>query len=142
MVSNPPERTPRITPYLLYSNLADALAWVVETCGFVERLRMLGEDGSPTHGEVEYLDGLVMMGAPGGDYRTPEQLGGITQSVHVYVDDVDAHYAHARQHGAHVVRELADQFYGDRTYAVRDPEGHEWVFSQHIRDVAPEDMHP
>lgn len=142
MVANPPEGTPRITPYLLYVDLAGAVDWVVETCGFIEKYRLNGPDGSPMHAEVEYLDGLVMMGAPGDGYRNPAQLGGVTQSVHVYVDDVDDHYAHARHHGAHVVREIADQFYGDRTYAVQDPEGHEWVFSQHVRDVAIEDMHP
>jgi len=23
-----------------------------------------------------------------------------------------------------------------------NPEGHQWSFAQHVRDVAPEDMHP
>jgi PhnB protein len=142
MVANPPEGTPRITPYLLYVDVARAVDWAVTTCGFTERYRIDGPDGAPMHAEVGYLDGVVMMGAPGDGYRNPSQLGGITQSVHVYVDDVDGHYAHAQSHGANVVREIADQFYGDRTYGLRDPEGHEWVFSQHVRDVAPEDMHP
>jgi uncharacterized glyoxalase superfamily protein PhnB len=60
----------------------------------------------------------------------------------VYVDDVDKHYGVAKIKGARILRELADQFYGDRTYAAADPEGHQWSFAQHVRDVAPEDMHP
>ncbi|MGH9018483.1 MAG: VOC family protein, partial [Acidimicrobiales bacterium] len=59
--------------------------------------------------------------------------------VYVYVDDVDAHYATAKAAGAHIVRPLADQFYGDRTYAAEDPEGHQWSFARHVRDPAPPD---
>jgi uncharacterized glyoxalase superfamily protein PhnB len=45
-------------------------------------------------------DGLVMLGSPGPDYRNPEQLGGVTVLVHIVVDDVDAHFARARDAGA------------------------------------------
>jgi uncharacterized glyoxalase superfamily protein PhnB len=83
-----------------------------------------------------------MMGNPGSGYRNPTALGGSTQLVYVYVDDVDAHCETARAAGATILREPADQFYGDRTYGVEDPEGHHWSFSQHVRDVSPEDMRP
>lgn len=76
-----------------------------------------------------------MMGRPGGDYRNPSHLGGVTCLIYVYVDHVDAHYAIAKAAGAVVEQELADQPYGDRTYAVLDPEGHSWTFAQHVRDV-------
>jgi len=64
------------------------------------------------------------------------------QLVYVYVDDVDKHFAVAKAAGAHILSEPADQFYGDRAYGAEDPEGHQWSFAQHVRDVAPEDMHP
>ena len=69
-------------------------------------------------------------------------VGAATQLVYVYVDDVDKHFATAKAAGAGVLSEPADQFYGDRTYSAEDPEGHQWSFAQHVRDVAPEDMHP
>jgi uncharacterized glyoxalase superfamily protein PhnB len=28
-------------------------------------------------------------------------------------------------------------FYGDRRYGAADPEGHQWYFAQHVREVAP-----
>ena len=68
--------------------------------------------------------------------------GGATQLVYVYVDDVDKHFATAKAAGAGILGEPSDQFYGDRTYGAEDPEGHQWSFAQHVRDVAPEDMHP
>ena len=34
----------------------------------------------------------------------------------------------------------ADQFHGDRTYRVIDPQGHTWSFSQRLREVTAEEM--
>jgi PhnB protein len=142
MVQSPPEGFPHITPYLLYEHVDEAVDWLVNVCGFSERMRMPGPDGKAIHAEVGMAEGVVMMGNPGPDYRGPTKLGGVTQLVYVYVDDVDAHHASVKSSGATIVRELADQFYGDRSYGVEDPEGHHWTFCQHTRDVSPEDMHP
>jgi uncharacterized glyoxalase superfamily protein PhnB len=103
---------------------------------------MKGPDGKANHAEVRLGQGIVMMGHPGADYRNPKRRGGATQLVYVYVDDVDKHFAAAKTAGAQILSEPADQFYGDRTYGAEDPEGHQWSFAQHVRDVAPEDMHP
>ena len=94
------------------------------------------------HAEMEFEDGVVMMGCPGDDYRNPNHLGGATQSLYVYVDDVDKHCERARRAGAEIFAEPEDQFYGDRRYGARDPEGHEWYFAQHVRDVPPEELSP
>jgi uncharacterized glyoxalase superfamily protein PhnB len=142
MAANPPENMPRITPYLYYEDVAQALDWLAEAFGFRERLRMAGADGSIQHAEVELADGVIMLGCPGPDYRNPKHLGGATQNIYVYVDDVDKHYERARRAGARITAEPADQFYGDRRYGAVDPEGHEWYFATHVRDVAPEDMKP
>jgi uncharacterized glyoxalase superfamily protein PhnB len=69
------------------------------------------------------------------DYRSPKSLGTRTAQVHVYVDDVDAHYERARAAGAEIRAEPADQPYGDRRYDAYDPEGQLWSFAQRIRDV-------
>ena len=142
MVQNPPEGFPRITPYLLYENVDATLDWLIAAFGFTERVRMKGPDGKANHAEVSLGDGVVMMGHPGPDYKNPKRRGGATQLVYVYVDDVDKHCAAAKASGARILSEPADQFYGDRTYGAEDPEGHQWSFAQHVRDVAPEDMHP
>jgi uncharacterized glyoxalase superfamily protein PhnB len=131
--ANPPDNMPRISPYLYYEDVAGALAWLARAFGLRERLRMPGPDGRITHAEMELADGVVMLGRPGDDYRNPEHLGAATQSLYVYVDDVDKHFRHAKQ---------AEQFYGDRRYGAVDLEGHQWYFAQHVRDVAPEDMKP
>jgi uncharacterized glyoxalase superfamily protein PhnB len=45
---------------------------------------------------------------------------------------IDAHFARAQAAGAVIVQELADQFYGRRTYRALDLEGHLWTFLQPI----------
>jgi PhnB protein len=80
-----------------------------------------------------------MLGSPGPTFRGPGELGGATVGIHVYVDDVDAVFARARDAGASVLREPADQSYGDRNCMVADPEGHQWWFAQHLRETAPEE---
>jgi PhnB protein len=137
MTENQPAAYPRVTPYLLYEDVPAALEWLSRTFGFRERLRFKGKDGTVNHAEMEIADAVIMLGDPGRDYRNPKRLGGVTQYVHVYVDDVDAHHRRATQAGATISAELKDQEYGDRSYSARDPEGHAWTFAQHVRDVAP-----
>jgi uncharacterized glyoxalase superfamily protein PhnB len=57
----------------------------------------------------------------------------------VFVDDVDAHCARARELGATIVAEPKSSDYGedyweDRSYEAVDLEGHHWWFCQRIRD--------
>ena len=51
-----------------------------------------------------------------------------------------ASFARAKETGATILREPEGQFYGDRNYGAADPEGHEWYFATHVRDVTEEEM--
>ena len=139
MPQNPPEGYPRICPYLYYEDAARALDWLTRAFGFRERMRVPGEDGRIMHAEIERDGGIVMLGTPP-DVQSPKRVGATTHSVHVYVDDVDEHFAGAKDAGAVIVREPEDQPYGDRIYGAEDPEGHHWYFSQHVRDVSPQEF--
>jgi PhnB protein len=142
MVSNPPDGMPRVSPIILYEDAAAALDWLVKAFGFSEVFRMKGEGDVVVHAEISLADGIVMLGCPGPDYKSPKSTGQVTVMIYVYVDDVDAHYEVAKAAGAEILSTPEDQFYGDRSYRVKDLEGHEWGFGTHIKDVAPEDMHP
>jgi PhnB protein len=140
MPQNPPEGYPRLMPYLFYEDPAAAIDFLTSALGFTERYRMPGPDGDVAHAELEMDDALVMLGRPGPDYRNPKAIGAETSMLYIYVDDVDAHCAHARSAGAEITREPEDQFYGDRTYGVKDPEGHSWGFATRVRDVSQEEL--
>jgi PhnB protein len=38
------------------------------------------------------------------------------------------------------LKELQDQFYGDRSGTLKDPFGHIWTVATHKEDVTPEEM--
>jgi uncharacterized glyoxalase superfamily protein PhnB len=63
----------------------------------------------------------------------------VSHSIVIRVEDVDSHYARARQGGARILRPPEDFPYGERAYSAEDLEGHRWTFTQSIADVAPED---
>ena len=144
MPKNPPEDIPRITPYLVYRNVDAALDWLERAFGFKTRFSMPKPDGSLMYAEMGFFDGIIMIGPPNPEERamSPADLGGVHQSLYVYVDDVKAHCEHARASGASILMEPEEMFWGDLIYATADLEGHQWSFAQHIRDVAPEDVMP
>ena len=140
MPSNPPEGVPQIYPRLAYRDPTEAVAWLGRAFGLQEReqARVETPDGKISLAEMVLGAGRVMIGAAGNhDLESPLVLGGINQMAMVYVDRVDDHYARAREAGARIVMELADQPWGDRRYEALDLEGHRWYFAEHVRDVSP-----
>ena len=57
----------------------------------------------------------------------------------VRVDEAHAHCDRARAHGATIRMEPTDFEYGERQYEAEDFAGHRWIFSETLRDVAPEE---
>jgi PhnB protein len=121
----------RIAPYLLYEDAAAAIDFLTKAFGF-EEVTTMEDGGVVTHAELRLGDDTVMLGHPGSDFRSPKNGGYPGAAVHVYVDDVDAHFERARAAGAEIAADPTDQEYGDRRYDARDPEGHSWFFATPI----------
>jgi uncharacterized glyoxalase superfamily protein PhnB len=142
MASSTPQR-PAFIPSLAYKDNRSALRWLETAFGFEPSEVLTDSDGNIVHAEMTHEDGVVMIGSEWADWtRSPASLGGKnTQRVHVRIErGIDEHCARARQAGAKIVMEPADQFYGARTYIAADPEGHYWTFSQAVRNVSSEEM--
>ena len=125
------ETGPAIVPCLSYRDAPAAIAWLKEAFGFTENMVVPGPDDTIAHAQLSLGNGMVMVGSERDDelqMRIPCDLGGVTQSIYVVVEDADAHYAQAVAAGAEIVRELEDTPYGSRDYSARDPEGHLWNF--------------
>jgi uncharacterized glyoxalase superfamily protein PhnB len=142
-VKNPPEGMPRITPYLFYNDVRTAIDWLEKTFGFEPKGEPIDMGNGMVHAEMGFMDGFLMMGSPNEEHgggMSPSDLPGIHQSLYLYVDDVDAHFQQAKSAGATILTEPSDMFWGDRMYAVKDLEGHQWSFAQHVKDVAVDDL--
>ena len=124
-----------LAPALFYRDAWAAIDWLEKAFGFERTLVLSDADGGLAHSQLRFGNGYIMVGTEwSADTVSPASTGGRnTQTVHVHLEtDVDAHCARARAAGAVVLQEPADQFYGDRTYRARDPEGHLWTFAQNV----------
>ena len=142
-----PADWPRMSSSVFYRDAVAAIDWLCDAFGFEVRLKVEGDDGRIVHSELEYGDGLIMVGQESPDderewkrrMRSAQSLEGMnTQSIMFFVDDVEAHCAHARLRGARIVEEPATHDYGedywaDRSYQAVDPEGHCWWFCERVR---------
>jgi uncharacterized glyoxalase superfamily protein PhnB len=126
-----------ILPHLSYENVAEAIGWLTRAFGFKENYRY-GEPGGPVQGaQMRLGDAWIMLNSVRPGRAAPAQAGIHTQSLTVFVEDVDAHFERAKSAGAKIIEELHETAYGERQYGVEDLEGHPWLFSRHARDVAP-----
>ena len=69
------------------------------------------------------LTNYVNGGPADGDALTALLAKGALNGVHFRTDDVDGTFERVRASGAEIVQEPADQFWGTRDFAVRDPSG-------------------
>lgn len=133
---------PAAVPMIAYENGPAAMDWLATAFGFVERERMVNDDGVLDHGEMALDDAVIMMATPSPDYQGPRRhrehceaaaawstVPYVIDGVLVAVADLDAHYARAKAAGAMILSEPTDNPYG-RSYRVEDIEGHRWMFLQ------------
>lgn len=91
-------------------------------------------EGRVVHGEIQAGDGVLWLHpeSPKWGLASPSTLGAATGMVAIMVDDVDAHFRHAREQGAKINYEPVDQPYGYREYSASDPEGGLWSFMKSL----------
>ncbi len=132
---------PTFTPAVSYVNPRAALDFLQRAFGFELDMLLEDEAGNLAHSQMVFGDGRIMIGTEWSDnHRSPQSIGRVcTQTVNVHLTEgIDAHFACARDAGAEILAAPETQFYGDRTYRARDPEGHIWTFSQTVEVLSPQ----
>ena len=125
-----------VLPHVNYQNLGEAMVWLTKAFAFQEYYRY----GDGPNGAQMWADkAAIQVRQAAGGQRSPTQLGYGTQSLTVFVEDVDAHYARAKAAGAKILEEPHETVYGEYQYAAEDLDGHHWLFSRHAKDCSPED---
>jgi PhnB protein len=136
LVSEPPARVENRTmppatviPELTYDDVTEAIEWLCDRLGFVERWR-----AGDHRAQLSIGNGTVAITEP----RTSRVRPG-PRNIMVRVRDAAAHCERARARGVTIVSEPRDYPYGERQYTAEDLGGHHWTFSESIADVAPEE---
>lgn len=133
-----PEGFHTVTPYLTVRDGAAALDFYKRALGATEIMRHQGPDGRIMHAEIRIGDSPVMLGEHPDVATLPSEMPPI--GIYLYVTDVDALTELARRAGADVTMPVQDQWYGDRSGAIRDPFGITWWIATHKEDVSAEEM--
>jgi len=139
-----PEGHHTVTPQLTLDNAAQAIDWYKKALGAEEVTRAVGPDGKIMHAEIRIGDSLIMLNDAMGGGKGPKAIGGSPASLWVYVEDCDALFKRAVGAGAQVrpgpMGQLADQFWGDRSGTVIDPQGYKWSIATRKEDLSREEM--
>lgn len=138
-----PEGFHTLTPYLIVRDADKAIEFYKKAFGAEEIHRMPGPDGkSVLHAELRVGDSPLMLTEenPQWNAQSPLTLNGTTQSVHIYVQDVDEAFQQAIAAGATEKAPIMDMFWGDRYGKLTDPFGHEWGIATHKQDLTPHEI--
>jgi PhnB protein len=118
-----------VNPYLHPRRAEPLIAFLKRAFGAEEVAKYATPDGVVRHAEIRVGDSIVEMGEAQGKYDTMPAM------FYLYVPNVDDVYRQAVAAGAISFQEPTDQFYGDRSAAVRDNYGNKWYIATHIKDV-------
>jgi PhnB protein len=129
-----PEGYHTVTPYLVVDNAKGLMEFLKNAFDANIRAVMDRDDGRVMHAEVSIGDSIIMIS------DTMEGMQAQTAMLYLYLDDVDSVFQKALQAKGTSVREPKDEFYGDRSGAVRDEWGNMWWIATHVEDVDPKEM--
>jgi uncharacterized glyoxalase superfamily protein PhnB len=132
MLSNSSIPRANVIPVLAYPDVNLAAAWLCDAFGFSVRLRIGNHrvqlnvgDGAVTVREIRAGEAKAALG--------------VGCSITVRVENIDAHCARARDHGARITEGPVTHPYGERQYNAVDFAGYTWTFSESVADVHPEE---
>jgi PhnB protein len=124
-----------ITPYLVVDGAKKVVEFLKKAFDAQQITLMPGESPDKIgHAEIKIGDSIIMIGDAMADQKaTPTML-------YLYVEDADAMFKRAKQAGGTVVKEVENQFYGDRAGCIKDPSGNTWWVATHVEEVSADEL--
>ncbi len=132
-----------LSPTLLVEDIAQSLKFYTETLGFEEIGKLPGPDGKLVYASVKWKDATIMFGKA--SWLPEEARPYRGAGVDFYIlgdeeDDLDQYYKMLKEQGVNIVKDIEDQFWGDRTFSITDPDGYQLTFAKTVRQVSEEEM--
>lgn len=136
MSTHLPEGYTSLSPLVVVSPAKEAVDFYCAVLGARVATRMDGPDGSVWHCELDLGHGRMTVMDPNPEFHAvanDPSSDDARFSIAVYVPDVDAALALARERGARVREEAADfAVTGDRYASVQDPYGVRWTLMTRV----------
>jgi uncharacterized glyoxalase superfamily protein PhnB len=124
-----------VTPYLVIDGAKKVIDFLKKAFD-AQQVTLMPGDGPDKigHAEVKIGDSIIMIGDAMADQKA------IPTMLYLYVEDADATFKRAKQAGGTVIKDIENQFYGDRAGCVKDPSGNLWWIASHVEEVAPDEL--
>ena len=121
-----------LTAYVVAQDADGLIDFIKKTFDGEELFRSGPGSEGGLHCEVRIGDSMLMVGGGGAGMKWRGTA--MPTAFHIYVPDCDATYARALEAGATSLHEPADQFYGERSAAVKDSAGNFWYIATYKGD--------
>lgn len=126
-----------IMPMITVPSVDETRAFYVDKLGFQHQMAVVGKDGALDFCNLVLGESSVMFSRPGPDLDAGRPTGGQAVELYIPVDDVDAFHEEVAARGVKVDEPLTDQWWGDRTFKVTDPNGYRIWFFTTVGELAP-----
>jgi uncharacterized glyoxalase superfamily protein PhnB len=131
--------TPHVVPSFSVESVEPMRDYYIEKLGFAHMMAITGKDGR-LDTAVVVRDGMtVMMGRPekrieGAEIKSDQDRA---VAIYFYINNVDAYHAEVTGRGVEIFDPLTTHWWGDRSFAVKDPYGYSIWFSQTVGEFQP-----
>ncbi len=128
-----PETFSWICPCLASKDPAAAIKFYTKAFGLTCREQKPGKDGKIMHAELTYHDQVIMLGLDSKECPSYEEgKRGLGTTLYLYHENVDQLAKKAKAAGATIKQDVTNQFWGDRTVHIVDPDGYSWMFATNV----------
>lgn len=127
-----------IMPILSVKNVDDSLAFYVQQLGFQQDVLFPGPDGKNAFAIVHLGTSTIGLGLN----QTLNQRGqGVDFMVYVPDElDLDVYFGDVQKRGAKIRQAIKDEYWGDRSFGVNDPDGYVLYLTRTVKQVANEEI--
>lgn len=133
------DRAAQVVPNIYVDAIEEIRDFYIDSLGFAHMMGVVGKDGRLDFCIVTRAGAMIMFARPQQQmdgtavaHATPRPL-----AIYFEVSDADAYHHEVRARGVTITDPLTNQWWGDRTFAVRDPYGYQLWFYQHVGGMAP-----
>ena len=131
---NPDSKPDGVLPVMPSADVAAALDFYTNILGFTELFRQPDQDGKLVNAHVAFEGGQLMFNL--NPEPVAQQGGGVYFWFRLSDEqDIDEMYTELTGRGVTVVDEIADQFWGDRSFSILDHAGFHLAFNKAIADA-------
>ncbi|MEP6763160.1 MAG: VOC family protein [Gemmatimonadaceae bacterium] len=133
-------------PYLRVDNAELAIAFYIAAFNAQLVVKLVEPNGRVAHAELRMGnqgEASLMLSDeyPESNLLGPNARGGSSVAMQLYVDNVDALCERAQAAGGTIMKPPSTDPFGDRGMKLMDPCGHEWLVSERVETITPEEMH-